>query len=159
MKFVPMKMVTQAKWLRRGMNLWPPFIGAGIKVTHIADDFKHARVLMRLGWYNRNYMGTQYGGSLYSMTDAFYAIMIIRNLDNKYYVWDKSASIDYIAPAKGTVYANYILTDEMLDTIKQNTDDGQKFLYELPVEILDDQKQLIAKVNKIIYIRKKAKYR
>jgi len=159
MKFVPMKIVTQAKWLRRFMNLWPPFIGAGIKVTRIDDDFRHAQVRMKLGWYNRNYMGTHYGGSLYSMTDAFYAIMIIRNLDNKYYVWDKSASIDYIAPAKSTVYANYVLTDEMLDTINLNTEDGQKFLYDIPVDIIDDQQQLIAKVNKVIYIRKKPKYR
>ncbi len=159
MKFVPMKIVTQARWLRRLMNLWPPFIGTGIKVTRIDDDFRQAQVRMKLSWYNRNYMGTQYGGSLYSMTDAFYVIMIIRNLDNKYYVWDKSASIEYIAPAKGTVYADYVLTDEMLDSIRHNTEDGQKFLYDVPVDIIDDQKQLIAKVNKVVYIRKKPQYR
>ena len=159
MKLVPMKLVTQAKWLRRFMNVWPPFIGAGISVTQIDDDFKKAQVRMKLGWYNRNYMGTQYGGSLYSMTDAFYAIMIIRNLDNKYFVWDKSASIEYIAPARGTVFADYKLDDEMIESIKKNTDEGQKFLYDIPVDILDEQSQLIAKVNKVIYIRKKPEYR
>ena len=159
MKFVPMKLVTQAKWLRRFMNLWPPFIGAGISVTRIDDDFRQAQVRMKLSWYNRNYMGTQYGGSLYSMTDAFYAILIIRNLDNKYYVWDKSASIDYISPARGTVFANYELTDEMIATIKNNTHEGQKFLYDIPVDIIDQNNTLIAKVNKVIYIRKKPEYR
>ena len=154
-----MKLVTQAKWLRRFMNLWPPFIGAGISVTRIDDDFRQAQVRMKLSWYNRNYMGTQYGGSLYSMTDAFYAIMIIRNLDNQYFVWDKSASIDYIAPARGTVIADYQLTDEMITTIKQNTDQGQKFLYDIPVDIISQDNTLIAKVNKVIYIRKKPEFR
>ena len=159
MKFIPLKLVTQAKWLRRLMNLWPPFIGAGILVTRIDNDFRYAQVRMKLKWYNRNYMGTQYGGSLYSMTDAFYAIMIIRNLDDKYYVWDKSANIEYISPARDTVIANYRLDDQMIETIKNNTDEGQKFLYDIPVEILDQGNKLIAMVNKVIYIRKKPEYR
>ncbi len=159
MNFIPMKLVSQAKWLRRLMNLWPPFVGAGISVTQIDDDFRYAQVRMKLSWYNRNYMGTQYGGSLYSMTDAFYAIMIIRNLDNKYFVWDKSASIEYIAPARGTVITNYKLDDQMIGTIKSNTEIGQKYLYEIPVEILDHDNKVIAKVYKVIYIRKKPEYR
>lgn len=159
MEFIPLKLVTQAKWLRRLMNLWPPFIGAGISVTRIDDDFRYAQLRMKLKWYNRNYMGTQYGGSLFSMTDAFYAIMIIRNLDDKYYVWDKSANIEYFAPARGTVIANYKLDDQMLDTIKNNTDTGQKYLYDIPVEILDQDNQRIARVDKVIYIRKKPEYR
>lgn len=160
MKFIPLKLVTQAKWLRRLMNIWPPFVGAGISVTHIDENFRQAQVRMKLSWYNRNYMGTQYGGSLYSMTDAFYAIMILRNLENQYYVWDKSANIEYIAPARGTVIANYNLDDEMIATIKKNTDKGQKFLYEIPAEIVEEpDNKLIAKVNKVIYIRKKPEFR
>ena len=159
MKIIPLKLVTQAKWLRRFMNVWPPFVGAGISVTRIDEDFRQAQVRMKLGWYNRNYMGTQYGGSLYSMTDAFYAIMIIRNLDDKYYVWDKSANIEYVAPARGTVFADYNLNNEMIETIRKNTDQGQKFLYDIPVDIHDQDNKLIARVNKVIYIRKKPEYR
>ena len=141
------------------MNVWPPFVGAGISVTRIDEDFRQAQVSMKLGWYNRNYMGTQYGGSLYSMTDAFYAIMIIRNLDDKYFVWDKSANIEYVAPARGTVFADYNLNNEMIETIRKNTDQGQKFLYDIPVDIHDQDNKLIARVNKVIYIRKKPEYR
>ena len=159
MKFVPMKLVSQAKWLRRFLNLWPPFMGAGISVTSIDDDFRQAQVCMKLRWYNRNYMGTQYGGSLYSMTDAFYAIMIIRNLDDKYYVWDKSANIEYLSPARSTVIANYRLDDQMIETIRKNTDQGQKYLHEIPVDIVDLDNKLIARVSKVIYIRKKPEYR
>ena len=159
MKFVPLKLVTRAKWLRRFMNIWPPFVGAGISVTRIDDDFRQAQVRMTLSWYNRNYMGTQYGGSLYSMSDAFYAIMIIRNLDDRYYVWDKCASIEYLAPARSTVFADYRLDDEMIETIIKNTDQGQKFLYDIPVNIHDQNNTLIARVNKVIYIRKKPEFR
>ena len=43
-----------ARWLRRLMNCWPVFIGSGIRVRHIADDWSEARIEMKLTWYNRN---------------------------------------------------------------------------------------------------------
>ena len=84
--------------LRWGMNLWPPFRGAGIRVRHIADDWSEARVELRHGLLNRNFIGTPYGGSLFSMTDPFYALMLIHRLGERYLVWDQAASIDFVAP-------------------------------------------------------------
>jgi len=46
-------------------------------------------VEMKLRWWNRNYVGTHYGGSLYSMTDPFFMVMLIENLGG-YDCWDKS---------------------------------------------------------------------
>jgi hypothetical protein len=54
---------------RRGLNLWPPFRGAGIRVTHVSADYREVDVALKLGLLNRNYFGTQFGGSLYAMTD------------------------------------------------------------------------------------------
>ena len=54
--------------LRFAMNVWPPYVGAGIRVRHIAPDFRSVTVDMRLRWSNRNYIGSHFGGSLYSMT-------------------------------------------------------------------------------------------
>jgi len=34
-------------WTRRLMNLWPPFRAAGIRVTHLADDWGAATVELR----------------------------------------------------------------------------------------------------------------
>jgi len=59
--------------LRRWINLWPPFLGAGIRIQRIAPDMKAIDVEMKLRWWNANYVGTQFGGSLFAMTDPFYS--------------------------------------------------------------------------------------
>ena len=89
--------------LRWGLNLWPPFRGAGIRVRHIAQDWSEARVELRAGPLKRNFVGTHYGGSLFSMTDPFYALMLMHRLGGQYLVWDQAASIDFIAPGRGRV--------------------------------------------------------
>jgi len=92
--------------LRRWINLWPPFLGAGIRVKHIAPDMMSVDVEMKLRWWNANYVGTHFGGSLFAMTDAFYRLMPMANLGPQtwgrdYMVWDKAASIRYRKPGKG----------------------------------------------------------
>ena len=86
--------------LRRAVNLWPPFLGAGIRVTHVAPDMKAIDVEMKLRWWNANYVGTHFGGSLFAMTDAFYMLMLMANLGRGYIVWDKAATIRYRKPGK-----------------------------------------------------------
>lgn len=68
-----------SKLLQHGMNLWPPFIGAGIKVEHIAKDYKSARVRLKMGLANRNIVGVHFGGSLFAMTDPFFMILVQRD--------------------------------------------------------------------------------
>jgi hypothetical protein len=48
-----------------------PFRGAGIVVTALAADWRHARVVLRERALNRNYVGVHFGGSLFAMTDPF----------------------------------------------------------------------------------------
>ena len=43
-----------ANLLRHGMNLWPPFLGAGIRVEKIATDFRYVKVKLKQGLVNRN---------------------------------------------------------------------------------------------------------
>jgi Domain of unknown function (DUF4442) len=66
--------------LRRWINLWPPFLGAGIRVKRVARDMKAVDVEMKLRFWNANYVGTHFGGSLFGMTDAFYMLMLMANL-------------------------------------------------------------------------------
>ena len=75
------------------MNVWPPFAGAGIRVVRLDADWRAIDVEMKLRFWNSNYVGTHYGGSLYSMTDPFYMLMLIENLGREYVVWDKAATI------------------------------------------------------------------
>ncbi|NWO08056.1 MAG: DUF4442 domain-containing protein [Alteromonadaceae bacterium] len=141
--------------LRRMLTLYPPNLGAGIKVTHLAEDFSTATVQMRLRWWNRNYVGTHYGGSLYSMVDPMYMLMLVKRLGHDYVVWDKLAHIDFVRPGRGTVSAHFELTDERLEEVRQETADGSKCLPTWDVDVLDDNGELVARIHKVLYVRKK----
>src|SRR6185436_12482993 len=107
-----------ARQLQIGMKWWPPFLGAGIRVPRISADFREAVVELKLGRLNRNAVGTHFGGSLYAMTDPFLMIMLLKNLGGEYLVWDKSGSIEYVAPGRGVVRAQFLLTEERIAEIK-----------------------------------------
>lgn len=145
--------------LRLGMNLWPPFLGAGIRVRHIAPDWSEARVELRHGLVNRNFVGTHYGGSLFSMTDPFYALMLIHRLGERYLVWDQAASIEFVAPGRGRVSATFTLAEDRVAEIRERAAGGEKVLPEFDVEVVDSGGALVARVHKTLYVRLKARYR
>lgn len=141
--------------LRFAMNVWPPFVGAGIRVRHIAPDFRSVTVDMKLTWRNRNYVGTHFGGSLYAMTDPFLMVMLLHVLGDGYLVWDKSGSIDYVAPGRGRVWVRFELRDDDLAQIREMTEAGDKHLHLFNVDVRDDEGMVVARVEKVIYIRRK----
>jgi acyl-coenzyme A thioesterase PaaI-like protein len=141
--------------LRRWINFWPPFLGAGIHIQHISSDVKSVDVEMRLRWWNANYVGTHFGGSLFAMTDAFYMLMLMANLGRDYIVWDKAACIRYRKPGRGTVRAEFRLTDAQLDDIREKLKTLPKYEPVLNVEVKDEQGTVIAEVEKVLHIRKK----
>src|SRR5947199_603866 len=125
--------------LRRGVNLWPPFLGAGIRVKRIASDMKAIDVEMKLRWWNANYVGTHFGGSLFAMTDAFYMLMLMANLGRDYIVWDRAARLRYRKPGKGTVRAEFRLTDAQLDDIRDKLNTQPKYEPTVLVEVKNEQ--------------------
>jgi acyl-coenzyme A thioesterase PaaI-like protein len=149
-----------ARQLEKGMKWWPPFLGAGIRVRSFADDFRDAVVELRLGRLNRNAVGTHFGGSLYAMTDPFFAIMLMYNLGGEYLVWDKSGSIEYVAPGRGTVRARFVLTEQRVAEIRLQAAGGGKVLPEFQVEVRQAEGDaLVALVRKTLYVRLKPRHR
>jgi acyl-coenzyme A thioesterase PaaI-like protein len=141
--------------LRLAMNLWPPYLGAGIRVRRIAADYREIVVELPLRLYNRNYFGSHFGGSLYAMTDPFFALMVLHNLPDEYSVWDKAAAIEFIAPGRSRMRASFRLTDDDLDRIRRMTDGGDKHLHLFNVDVVDDEGLVVAKVEKIVYVRRR----
>ncbi|MEP6607636.1 MAG: DUF4442 domain-containing protein [Burkholderiaceae bacterium] len=141
--------------LRTVMNLWLPFIGAGIRVRHMAPDFRSVTVDMKLRWFNRNYVGTHFGGSLYAMTDPFLMVMLLHALGSEYRVWDKSGSIEYVAPGRGRVWARFDLLEADLEQIRRMTEAGDKHLHLFSVDVKDDEGMVVARVEKVIYVRRR----
>ncbi|HSX84547.1 MAG TPA: DUF4442 domain-containing protein, partial [Cellvibrio sp.] len=140
---------------RRLVNLWPPLLFAGIRAKVIRADYRYVEVVMKLRWYNRNYVGVHFGGSLFAMTDPWFMLMLMHNLGREYYVWDKQGAVDYIAPGRGIVTAHFQIDDDILDEIKTRTANGEKYLPEFHIEIRDEQQQVIARVHRVLYVRKK----
>ncbi len=136
-------------------NLWPPFLGAGIRVLSASKDFRFVKVRLSWRWYNSNYVGTQFGGSLYAMTDPFYMLMLINNLGRDYIVWDKAAAIHFKKPGRSAVFAEFRLSQEQIEQIKSKADSLPKYIFDLPVDVVTDSGEVIASVVKTLYIRKK----
>ncbi|ROR03496.1 DUF4442 domain-containing protein [Desulfosoma caldarium] len=139
-------------WL---LNLYPPYLGAGIRVRRVSPDFREILVEMPLRFFNRNYVGTHFGGSLYAMVDPFYMLMLIKNLGPDYIVWDKAATIDFVKPGKGTVRAHFQLEEKVLQEIKERVQERGKFLPTFTVEVRDTQGEVVARVEKVLYVRRK----
>ncbi|BAT72084.1 conserved hypothetical protein [Thermosulfidibacter takaii ABI70S6] len=141
------------KWF---VTLYPPlFFFAGVRVKEVSPDFRRIVVVTKLSWYNRNYVGTQFGGTLYAMADPFYMIMLMKNLGKDYIVWDKAAYIEFVKPGKGTVKAVFELTQERIDEIIEKTKGGSKYLPEFWVDVVDEKGEVVAKVKKVLYVRRR----
>jgi acyl-coenzyme A thioesterase PaaI-like protein len=145
--------LSQIKW--RLFNFWGPLLGAGIRMDRVSSNYREIDVSMRLHFWNRNYVGTHYGGSLYSMTDPFYAVMLIENLGPDYIVWDKAANIRFLRPGRGRVFAEFRLTEEMLNDIRQQANNGKSVEPEFAVQVLNEEGLVVADVQKTLYVRRK----
>ena len=146
------KKAWQMKFL---LNIWPPFLFTGIRIVDISTDFRKAKVRLKLSIFNKNAMGVHFGGSLYAMTDPFCMLMVMSRLGKDYIVWDKSADIDYIKPGKGTVTAEFLITEALITDILTHTAQGEKYLPVIPVYVKDAQGDIVAKLNRTLYIRRK----
>lgn len=142
--------------LIRRVNLYPPFLGMGIRVRAWSDDFTRFEVELRARWYNRNLFGTHFGGSLYSMTDPFYVFIVTMNLGDGYIVWDKSAAIEFVKPAKGTILGVFEIRPERLAEMRSEVDTLGKNTYHFDMELTDEHGQVVARVAKEVYVRSKA---
>jgi acyl-coenzyme A thioesterase PaaI-like protein len=137
------------------LNIWPPFLGAGIRITRLGPGWQEIDVEMKLRWWNRNYVGTHYGGSLYSMTDPFFMLMLIENLGKDYLVWDKSATIRFKKPGRGTVSATFRLSHEQISEIKRALNSEVKIERPFTVEVKDESGNVIAEVEKLLHVRRR----
>ena len=143
------------KILFKLINFWPPFLGAGIKVDRFSDDFYEVDVSLKLTFWNRNYVGVAYGGSLYSMTDPYYMLMLLELMGKDYIVWDKAASIRFIKPGTQKVFAKFRLTPAQVEQYKNELESNKKIEPVLFVDVVDIHGEKIAEVTKTMYIKKR----
>ncbi|WP_417356080.1 DUF4442 domain-containing protein [Gallaecimonas pentaromativorans] len=145
--------------IRPLLNLWPPFLFTGIRVAELSADFRYCRVELKNRPWTKNVNGTQFGGSLFAMTDPIYSLMLMGLLGKRFHVWDRSAKVHFEKPGSGKVVAEFHVTEGLLRDLEQATATGEKYLPEVVTDIKDNQGDLVARVERTLYIRLKRRYR
>jgi hypothetical protein len=143
------------KQLQRFVRFYPPFLGAGVRLKSISEDFRTIEVYMPLRFWNKNYVGTHFGGSLYTMCDPFFMLILINNLGPDYIVWDKAATIRFKKPGKGLVKAVFHIPEETIEEIRAQAEAQGKIEPQFQTVVTDVEGNVIAEVDKLLYVRKK----
>lgn len=145
----------RSKLDRFKFNLFPAYRGSGAKILYISEDYREIKIKIPLNWRTKNYVGTIYGGSMYSGVDPIYMIMLIKNLGKDYIVWDKSANIRFKKPGKETLFADFKVTQEELDEIKTQLESSKSIDKIYLVELKDKESKVHCIVEKTLYIARK----
>ena len=140
--------------LPAAMGLFPPYFGAGVTVSRPGPGISPIDVRMPLTFFNTNYVGTHFGGSLYSMCDPFYMFILMESLGADYIVWDKSATIDFLKPGIGTVRARFEIAPEVIEKIKQLVAEKRKIDYIFETDVLTEANEPVAHLKKTLYVRR-----
>ena len=150
-----MEMRWKARLLKVVANLWGPFLLTGIRVTHVAPDFRTIDVRMGLRPWNRNYVGTHFGGSLFSMADPWFMVALIQLLGPDYVVWDKRGTIRFRKPARGTVRARFEIPEDRVEEIRAGVEAQGKVEPVFVAQIVNAEGEVVAEVEKLLSIRRR----
>lgn len=140
-------------WLRLRFSFYLPYIGAGICVDEVAPDFSRVKMRLKRHFFNQNYFGTHFGGSLYAMCNPVHVLLLIYHLGPDYIVIDQGAEIEFLKASRQTAVAEFLLTPQVVESIRKRVEAHQKTTEAFEIEVYAGS-ELIARVKKIIYIRR-----
>ncbi len=146
------------KFLQRFMRIWPPYFGAGIKPEYIAEDASRSIVTHKPNVFTRNLVGTAFGGTMLAMTDPFFMFAGVYGLGKEYLVWDVGVEAQFVKPGRGKITADMQVSDETWELIRTKTANGEKYLHWFDVDITDEQGDVVAKIRRQVYFRKKPQF-
>jgi hypothetical protein len=142
-----------AHWRLYLWNFWPPYFFAGIRISRIAPDFTSAETTLRLRWWNRNYIGTMFGGSLYAMCDPMHMVMLMFLLGPDYVVRDKGADVRFLKKGVGKATARFDISTKTVAEIWHDPREVQE--RDFVARVTNEDGEVIAEVVKRLYIRRK----
>jgi len=144
---------------RHAMNVFPAIFGTGVKILFIEDKWHEVQLRLGVNFWSRNYVGTIFGGSMFSATDPFYMIMLYRILGTEYVVWDKSATIRFKRPGTEKIYARLLLTPDFIEKVKNEVLEKGEMSYELKVNWVNKNEKVIAEIDRTLYVATKSFYK
>ena len=140
----------QVRWL---IHLWPPLLFAGIRVKPIERDWRRIDVELRLAWWNRNAVGSLFGGSLFSMADPFYPLILQHHLGPGYTVWTKAADIAFLKPGRKLARASFQIKDAEVERIRAEVAGEGRSTPTFTVQIRDQDGDILALVGAQLHVR------
>lgn len=138
-----------------GMSLWPPYLGAGVRVQEISPDWRRVRVSIRARPWTSNYVGSAFGGTMLSATDPFWMLILMKNLGPDYIVWDRQVEARFRKPGHGHLYTTFELDQATLDEVRSAATTGERVLRWFDSHVTNTQGETVATVRREIYIKRK----
>lgn len=151
-------MIVSESTLKWALCLYPPLLFQRIWVKRFHKGFRGVDVKINKSIFNRNYNGSIFGGTIFSATDPFYAILFDQIMLRKGYkcrVWLKSATIQYLKPGRSDLYFTLHISDEMIAEAETALHSTGKFVKAYPVQLYNKEGELCALVSNEIYLRNK----
>ena len=108
---------SKAFLFRVGFNLSPMYRRSCGRVIFVSPDLLEIQVRLRYSYRNKNYVGSIFGGSLFSSVDPFPMVQLINIINEDFIIWDKSARIQFRKPAYQDLYANFSYSKEELEQL------------------------------------------
>lgn len=150
---------TDAQIYKHGFNWSPMYRRSTGKVVEVSEDLFYVKIKIPISYKNRNFVGSIFGGSLFSATDPLYMIQLMNILGEDYVVWDKDATIKYKRPAKETVYCEFTFSEREITAIKKEVKEKGELSVIKSTNITNKDNTTIAEVSKTIYVANKAFYK
>lgn len=150
---------TDAQIYKYGFNWSPMYRRSTGRLVTVSEDLRYVKIKIPLSIKNRNFVGTIFGGSLFSATDPIYMIQLMNILGDNYVVWDKSATIHFKRPAKETVFTEFIFSENDIKHIKNEVSKNGEFNLVKTPNIVDKNNTIIAQLSKTIYVADKQYYK
>lgn len=149
-------MVVSENMLKWAMRFYPPLFFQRIWVIKFDKDFTGVHVKISKSFLNVNYNRTIFGGTIFSASDPFFALLfdqILQRRGLKCRVWLKSAEIRYLKPGNTNLYFTISLSEEQIKEAEIILGTEGKFVKAYPMNIFNSEGVLCATVINEVYIR------
>jgi len=141
--------------LMKLLSFWPPYFFAGITVKEVNEDFTRITVQMKQRPWNTNYVGSHFGGSLYSMCDPFFMFILLHHLKG-HIIWDKAASFKFKKPGVGIMSAVFEISNDSIEQVKKDAAQNYSISPIFKTVVTDQLGETVLELEKTLYVKKKA---
>jgi len=149
-------MLVSENILKWAMRFYPPLFFQRIWVRKFDKGFTGVEVSISKSILNSNYNRSIFGGTIFSASDPFYAVLFDQILSRRGFkvrVWLKSASIQYLKPGRSNLHFRISLTEEDIREAETALRTVGKFVKAYPMEILTSKGEVCASVTNEVYLR------